>query len=152
MPESLAFDLVIFDEASQICPEDAVCSILRANQTIVVGDPKQLPPTRFFAKSVSDLETDEESAEEEEVFESILDECSARMPARSLLWHYRSQHESLIAFSNHHFYQDSLHTFPAPGVEHTDGVKFVYVPDGRYDRGSSRTNRVEAARVVDLST
>jgi very-short-patch-repair endonuclease len=149
VPDSVAFDLVIFDEASQICPEDAICSILRSTQVVVVGDPKQLPPSRFFAKSVSDSEA-EDGEPQEEVFESILDECAAAMPARSLLWHYRSQHESLIAFSNHYFYDGRLYTFPGPQVEHSNGVRFVYVPEGRYDRGRSRTNPQEAQRVAEL--
>lgn len=149
VPGAVEFDLVVFDEASQICPEDAICSILRGKQLIVVGDPKQLPPTRFFAKSVSDSIT-EDGDIEEELFESILDECSPVMPAYSLLWHYRSQHESLIAFSNHHFYDDRLYTFPGPQTEHREGVGFEYVENGQYDRSRSRTNPIEAARVADL--
>lgn len=148
-PGSVNFDVVVFDEASQICPEDAICSIMRGDQVIVVGDPKQLPPTRFFTKSVSD-DDDVDTETEEEVFESILDECIPAMPSRSLLWHYRSQHEALIAFSNHHFYGSRLQTFPGPQTEHREGVSFEYVPDGRYDRSRTRTNRREAARVVEL--
>jgi very-short-patch-repair endonuclease len=148
-PGSVTFDLVIFDEASQVCPEDAICSILRARQVIVVGDPKQLPPTRFFAKGISESEADD-GEPEEEIFDSILEECTAIMPRRSLLWHYRSRHESLIAFSNHHFYGGRLHTFPGPQVEHAEGVRFVFVPDGQYDRGRSCTNLPEARRVVEL--
>jgi len=149
------FDVVIFDEASQVCPEDAICAILRGAQLIVVGDPKQLPPTRFFAKSLGDDEdedgdTPEESARSERT-ESILDEClGVDFPKRRLLWHYRSRHESLIAFSNAHFYDASLITFPSPDARHDDGVRFVHVADGVYDRGGRRTNVREARRVVDL--
>jgi very-short-patch-repair endonuclease len=148
--DTVAFDLVIFDEASQICPEDAICSILRARQVIVVGDPKQLPPTRFFAKGITESDADDGEPEEEATFDSILDECSTVVRKRSLLWHYRSQHESLIAFSNQHFYGGRLYTFPGPQVEHAEGVRFVYVPDGQYDRGRSRTNPPEARRVAEL--
>jgi very-short-patch-repair endonuclease len=153
------FDLVIFDEASQVCAEDAICAILRGKQLIVVGDSKQLPPTRFFTKTLADeddedddKESGEERAERERV-ESILDECQGSgFLSRSLRWHYRSRHESLIAFSNHHFYHDDLITFPSPDARHEDGIRFVHVKDGVYDRSRSRTNRREAERVVDLVT
>lgn len=149
------FDLVIFDEASQVLTEDAICSILRGKQLIVVGDEKQLPPTNFFAKSLSDAADDEDDIEgngaEQERTESILKELtSADIPSYALKWHYRSQHESLIAFSNNEFYGDQLITFPGPSAEHRDGVRFLYVADGIYDRSGSRTNRREAERVVDL--
>lgn len=149
------FDLVIFDEASQVLTEDAICSILRGKQLIVVGDEKQLPPTNFFAKSLSDAADDEDDVEnsgaEQERTESILKElASADIPSYALKWHYRSQHESLIAFSNSEFYGDQLITFPGPSAEHRDGVRFLYVADGIYDRSGSRTNRREAERVVDL--
>ena len=152
------FDVVIFDEASQVCPEDAICAILRGAQLIVVGDPKQLPPTRFFAKSLGDDEDedDEDGATAEasaraERTESILNEClGVDFPQRRLRWHYRSRHESLIAFSNAHFYDDNLYTFPSPDARHDDGVRFVHVADGVYDRGGRRTNVREAQRVVDL--
>ena len=149
------FDVVIFDEASQVCPEDAICAILRGAQLIVVGDPKQLPPTRFFAKSLGDDEDDDDETAEAsaraERTESILDEClGVDFPSRRLRWHYRSRHESLIAFSNAHFYDDNLYTFPSPDARHDDGVRFVHVADGVYDRGGRRTNVREARRVVDL--
>lgn len=150
------FDLVIFDEASQVLTEDAICAILRGKQLIVVGDEKQLPPTSFFAKSLADNDDDEgevtqvDTAEQERT-ESILNEMlSANITPRSLKWHYRSQHESLIAFSNTEFYGGQLITFPGPAAEHRDGVRFEYVSDGVYDYGASRTNRREAERVVDL--
>lgn len=149
------FDLVIFDEASQVLTEDAICAIMRGKQLIVVGDEKQLPPTSFFAKSLADEADDDEDAEsdsaEMERTESVLTEMkSANMHERSLKWHYRSQHESLIAFSNNEFYGDQLITFPGPGAQHRDGVRFIHVADGVYDRSGSRTNRREAERVVDL--
>lgn len=150
------FDLVIFDEASQVLTEDAICAIMRGRQLIVVGDEKQLPPTSFFAKSIADDDDDDdddeqsESAESERT-ESILKEMlSANITARSLRWHYRSQHESLIAFSNSEFYGGQLITFPGTDKEHSDGVRFEFVADGVYDYGGTRTNRREAERVVDV--
>lgn len=138
------FDLVVFDEASQIPVWDAVGAIARGRQLAVVGDPKQLPPTNFFSKS-----TDSEGAEDEQVedLESILDEClGAGMNRLSLQWHYRSRHESLIAFSNVHYYESSLVTFPSP-VTDDIAVKFEKV-NGVYDRGATRTNRLEAEAIV----
>lgn len=149
------FDLVIFDEASQVLTEDAICAIMRGKQLIVVGDEKQLPPTSFFAKSLADEVGDDDEVEsdsaEQERTESVLTEMkSANMHERSLKWHYRSLHESLIAFSNNEFYGGQLITFPGAGAQHRDGVRFIHVTDGIYDRSVSRTNRREAERVVDL--
>lgn len=143
------FDTVIFDEASQVRPQDAIGAIMRAHQVIVVGDPKQLPPTAFFATSTDDLAEDEE--DDQGVFESILDDCLAHgMAMRMLRWHYRSRHEHLIAFSNPFFYEDQLITFPSADLhEPRQGVKLVHVPDGIYDRGKGRHNRIEARRVAD---
>ncbi|MEM1185466.1 MAG: DUF3320 domain-containing protein [Planctomycetota bacterium] len=141
------FDLVVFDEASQIPPWEAIGAIARGSRVVVVGDSKQLPPTSFFEKSEPE---DDETATEAEELESILQECVASgVPARRLLWHYRSRHDSLIAFSNEHYYDNTLRTFPAP-VEPGDelGVSFRRV-EGAYDRGSSRTNRAEAEAIVD---
>ena len=140
------FDLVVFDEASQIPVWDAVGAIARGRQLVVVGDAKQLPPTRFFSKS-SDPEG---SAGDEQVedLESILDEClGAGMHRLSLQWHYRSRHESLITFSNVNYYNSSLVTFPSP-VTHDSAVRFEHVA-GVYDRGGSRTNRLEADAIVE---
>ncbi|MFO0520472.1 MAG: DUF4011 domain-containing protein [bacterium] len=140
------FDLVVFDEASQITVWDAVGAIARGRQLVVVGDPKQLPPTNFFNKSTDndDTTTDEEQVED---LESILDEClGAGMNRSSLQWHYRSRHESLIAFSNVTYYESSLVTFPSP-VTSDAAVRYEKV-DGVYDRGGSRTNRIEAEAVV----
>ena len=152
-PNVYHFDLVVFDEASQIAPEEAAGAILRGAQTIIVGDKQQLPPTRFFAVVGGD--TDDEDGDEDtgRVFDSILEESEGlSLPQKMLLWHYRSRDESLIAFSNHHFYNDRLFTFP--NVEFDSGklgLDFVYVADGVYRRGLNlRRNAVEAKRVVDL--
>jgi very-short-patch-repair endonuclease len=151
-PRVFKFDLVIFDEASQIAPEEAAGAIVRGAQVIIGGDTKQLPPTRFFSVIGSD-DADAASEEEGRVFESILDESSGlNLPQKMLRWHYRSRDEDLIAFSNHHFYADRLFTFPnvqRAGKE--PGVEFVHVPEGVYRRGRNlRRNDAEAKRVVDL--
>lgn len=147
--ESFHFDLVVFDEASQIPPQDAICPILRADQVVVAGDDRQLPPTTFFQV---DLDDDlDEGAIDEAPLESILDECAAvpTFGRSRLRWHYRSRHEGLIAFSNREFYDGELVTFPSPvAVDHS--VKFEYVADAVYERGGSRTNRQEARRVAEL--
>ena len=151
-PEKICFDLIVFDEASQILPEDAIGAIYRGRQMVACGDKHQLPPTTFFEQGLSDDFETENVEESFDVFESILEECAAKaqLPALSLRWHYRSRHESLIAFSNHRFYRDELVTFPA--AEHDDprlGIHFKYVPDGVYDRGGRRDNQQEAEVVVD---
>lgn len=143
-PNQALFDVVIFDEASQITTWDAVGAIARARQTIIVGDPKQLPPTNFFGRN----EDEEEVADHEKDLESILDEARASgIAVRDLRWHYRSRSESLIAFSNYHYYGNRLVTFPSPAVDDR-AVRLHRVPDGVYDRGKSRTNRIEAMVVV----
>ena len=139
------FDIVIFDEASQIPTWDAVGAIARGRQTIIVGDPKQLPPTNFFVRND---ESDDELPEHERDLESILDEAQASgLPTRRLRWHYRSRHKSLIAFSNWHYYNNNLITFPSP-VTLDQAVSFSFVPTGVYDRGRSRTNREEARAIA----
>ena len=143
-PNHSLFDVVIFDEASQITTWDAVGAIARGRQTIIVGDPKQLPPTNFFGRN----EDEEDIADHEKDLESILDEAKASgIPVRDLRWHYRSRSESLIAFSNYHYYQNRLVTFPSPTVE-DNAVHLRKVPNGIYDRGKSRTNRIEAESVA----
>jgi hypothetical protein len=154
-PEKTKFDLVIFDEASQLRSEDAICSVYRGKQLVVCGDNKQLPPTTFFEQGMSDDLSDESddpnAIEAFDVFGSVLDACAAVMPQRQLKWHYRSEHESLIAFSNCIFYDHSLVTFPSWLDEDEGlGVKFEHVADGIYDRGGRRDNVREAERVVDL--
>lgn len=141
------FDVVIFDEASQITTWDAIGAIARGQQTIIVGDPKQLPPSNFFGRTDDD-ETNDEIEDHDKDLESILDEAKASgLPTLQLNWHYRSRHESLIAFSNWNYYGNALVTFPA--AESDDrGVSFVHLPEGVYDRGKSRTNRKEAEAIV----
>ncbi len=137
------FDLVIFDEASQIPTAEAICSLARGKTAIVVGDPKQLPPTSFFQTSY----VDEENLENEDM-ESVLDDCLAiNMPQRHLTWHYRSKHESLIAFSNVNYYDNRLCTFPSPDALDSK-VKFVLVEDGAYDRGLTKRNKLEGDALV----
>lgn len=140
-----AFDLVVFDEASQVPTWDAVGAIARGTEVVVVGDPKQLPPTNFFTRANDDDgQPDDEQLEE---MESILDEClSSQLPQMNLRWHYRSRHESLIAFSNLRYYDNGLLTFPSPEI--AQGVRYHHVSGGLYDKGASRTNRTEAAAVV----
>ena len=151
LPVDAAFDLIVFDEASQIPVWDAIGVIARGRQLIVVGDPKQMPPTNFFQKG--DIENlEEEAGEELEDQESILDECLvAGVYSTYLNWHYRSRHESLIAFSNEHYYSNRLCTFPAAASSPRLGVKFVFVPDGRFTRTGKgpRVNVVEAKALVD---
>lgn len=139
------FDVVIFDEASQIPVWDAVGAIARGNQLIVVGDPKQLPPTNFFSTNTDD---DDLIPEEHKDLESILDELMTHgLRRKRLQWHYRSRHEGLITFSNRQYYENALLTFPSPEIEHR-GVRFRYLPNARYDKGKSRTNRQEAKALV----
>ncbi|MDW8323274.1 MAG: DUF3320 domain-containing protein [Burkholderiales bacterium] len=138
------FDLVVFDEASQIPVWDALGAMARGRQVVMVGDPKQLPPTRFFERTEHDW--DDEDVEED--LESVLDEClGAGLPIRKLDWHYRSRHESLIAFSNHRYYNDGLVTFPSPHTE-DQAVSLHYVKEGRYAKGGARTNVAEAKALV----
>ena len=141
------FDLVVFDEASQIPVWDAVGVIARGRQLVVVGDPKQLPPTTFFSRSGTEDDSDDAGHDVQEL-ESILDEClGTGMKRMSLQWHYRSRHESLITFSNVRYYESRLVTFPSPVTDDT-AVRFHHV-EGAYDRGGSRTNRAEADAIVD---
>ncbi len=150
--QDLRFDVVIFDEASQVKPEDALGAFLRANQAVVMGDTRQLPPTSFFDIM---LETDEN--EDYEIaslsdMESILHLCKGRFPTKMLRWHYRSRHESLIALSNQEFYDNNLLIYPSPCHETTTlGLKFEYMEDTIYDRGRSSSNRQEARRVVEAA-
>ncbi len=147
LSSDMQFDVVIFDEASQIFPQDAVGAIYRGKQLIVVGDSKQMPPSNFFNSSV-DIDTDEE-AEDVTDFESILDLCSTAFPQNRLKWHYRSRFEQLIAFSNKNFYEGDLVTFPSSKTDKAGiGVDYVYV-NGVFDR-RTKTNRAEAEKIVEL--
>ncbi len=160
LPLDTVFDVVIFDEASQITPADAIGALARAPQAIVAGDPRQLPPTSFFASS-----TDTEEDEEHDIpaliagtrnMESILDVMSFQLPpptgTRTLAWHYRSRDERLIAFSNAqpNLYNWALTTFP--GVAGPDCLSHVAIPfqPGRLGQEDSVTD--EVARVVELVT
>ncbi len=141
------FDLVIFDEASQITTWDAIGAVGRGRQVIVVGDPRQLPPTSFFERRSGEEDGAAVEVETHDL-DSILDEClGAGIPNVELTWHYRSRHESLIAFSNQVYYGGRLVTFPSP-VTRDDAVSFRHVADGVYARGGARTNEREARAVV----
>ncbi len=149
------FDMVIFDEASQIFPQDAIGAIFRADQVIIAGDTKQLPPTSFFSTSTSNNDDfdDEEDDEKwvEENYDSILEETANVLPNRTLLWHYRSKHEHLISFSNQKIYRDELITFPSSNESEPDtGVEFEYVEDGYYEPGGKSCNILEARRCAEL--
>lgn len=136
------FDLVVFDEASQMPTSEAVGAIARGKAIVVVGDPKQMPPTSFF----SSTSTSEEEADLDDM-ESILEDCrTLSLPSLQLNWHYRSKHESLIAFSNNEYYEGSLITFPSVDDQSTK-VQYHYV-DGIYDKGGQRSNRKEAEAIV----
>ncbi len=146
---SIHFDVVVFDEASQVLPEDAAGAIYRGSQLIVAGDSKQMPPTDFFNTKM-EMEEDEEAGDVND-FDSLLDLCRGSMPQIELRWHYRSHYEQLINFSNKFFYDSDLITFPsaenAKGKNWV-GVRYINV-NGNYER-KKRINRTEAEKVVDL--
>lgn len=148
-PGTISFDLVIIDEASQMRPEEAIGVLARSAQAVIVGDPKQLPPTSFFMRNTDDGNDD---IDPEEVIseESILDlALSVFRPARDLRWHYRSRHHSLIAFSNMHFYDSRLLVFPSPVEDHRHfGVKSNFVEGATYRAG---TNIAEARAVIEAA-
>jgi hypothetical protein len=150
----LHFDVVIFDEASQVRPHDAICAIYRGNQLLVAGDQKQLPPTSFFERQADILEDElEENLDGMSDFESILDICGTlQLSRKRLQWHYRSRRESLIAFSNDHFYDNELITFPSVwDVDGSSGVKLDFIDGGRWQSGpSGGFNQKEAERTADL--
>jgi len=146
-PNSIDFDLVIFDEASQVRPVDALGAILRGRQLVVVGDTKQMPPTSFFDKANTDTD-DEENVTAD--MQSILGMCDGQgVPQRMLRWHYRSRHESLISLSNQEFYENKLVIFPSPGSKYRMGLAFNHLPNTYYDKGKTRTNPKEAEKVAD---
>ncbi|RLA39835.1 MAG: hypothetical protein DRR42_26740, partial [Gammaproteobacteria bacterium] len=135
------FDLVVFDEASQITTWDSVGAIARGKNVIVVGDPKQMPPTSFFSGAVNVDDPDEED------LESILDQAlAARLPHLRLKGHYRSRHETLIAFSNSKYYENSLVTYPASNTKKS--AVTLHRIDGVYSKGKGRNNPIEAKAVV----
>lgn len=141
-PGQLEFDLIVMDEASQIKPQDALGTIARGKQLVVVGDPKQLPPTSFFDKNI---ESDDDDATAIEQSESILDVSFPMFNARRLRWHYRSRHESLIAFSNQEFYDSNLVVFPSPFSKSDEfGIKFTHVKSGRF----VNQHNIEEAKII----
>jgi len=146
-PGSVEFDLVVFDEASQVRPVDAFGSILRGAQTVVVGDSKQLPPTSFFDSAGGAEHDDFEMRAGDQ--ESVLDLFRSKgAPERMLRFHYRSKHESLIAVSNKEFYENNLFVFPSPDAERSEtGLHYHHLPETAYDRGGSSKN-MEEARIV----
>ena len=153
-PGSISFDLLVVDEASQIEPVDALGAVARSRQMVVVGDERQLPPTRFFAKLTGnddDRDEDDELTFQASDAESILDLCLAKgLPHRMLNWHYRSKHQSLIAVSNKQFYDNRLFIVPSPyDAVAGMGLKFHYLPEAHYDRGHTRTNPREARIVAE---
>ena len=149
-PHSVQFDIIIFDEASQVKPEDALGALMRGRQLVVMGDSRQLPPTTFFDQ-IADADDDEpESVAGVADMESLLHVCKQSYPTRRLRWHYRSRHESLIAVSNEEFYDGSLMVFPSPRHNTPDlGLSFVHLPDTIYERGKSGVNKGEAKSVAE---
>ncbi len=148
LPSRLHFDVVVFDEASQVRPEDSINSVYRGSQLVLAGDQKQLPPTSFF--ELADDGTEEWEEDQLEDFTSVLDlaKASGQVPSVPLQWHYRSQHEDLITFSNYSFYGGRLLTFPSAHAGGGDlGVELIRI-DGVYRRGGARDNPIEAAAVV----
>lgn len=148
LPPDMEFDVVIFDEASQVTPGDAVNCVYRGKALILAGDDKQLPPTSFF-----DRNTDDDDDEESDVndFQSVLElaKASGAFNNLGLRWHYRSRHEDLIAFSNYKFYEGKLVTFPSAHAQRDDvGVEFFHA-HGMYRRGGGAFNPVEAAKVAE---
>jgi very-short-patch-repair endonuclease len=151
-PGGMQFDVVIFDEASQVEPADALGAVARGQQLILVGDEKQLPPTSFF-NTISQAEealADDDAIDTQDL-ESVLGQGMVALPFRTTLrWHYRSQHDSLIAFSNTEFYKNDLRVFPSPQFETGRiGLSFKHVPNGVYLRGKGQFNREEAQAVAE---
>lgn len=150
-PGQIEFDILVIDEASQVPPVDSLGAVARAEQIVVVGDDKQLPPTRFFQKMADD---DQEATSADEFqagqMESILSLCSAQnVSQRMLRWHYRSRHHSLISVSNREFYNRQLNVIPSPDHESDElGLRFRFIEDGVFDSGGTATNQVEAEAIV----
>ncbi|TJZ99175.1 AAA domain-containing protein [Actinacidiphila oryziradicis] len=152
LPATRLFDVVIFDEASQVMPHDAITSIMRARQVIVAGDPHQLPPTDFFQRVLSGADHRDDDPEDDSapaVFESLLDMLCSRLPhVHTLKWHYRSRDERLIAFSNHAIYNDRLVTFPGTTLDSPIRLETV---DAHARLGQSGSVPEEVQRVVELA-
>lgn len=149
-PGRMTFDLLVMGEASQIQPVDALGAIARCRQVVVVGDERQLPPTKFFSKMTGAQPDDDDDAAQVADIESILGLFTARgLPQRMLRWHYRSRHQSLIAVSNSQFYESKLFIVPSPYTQEAGmGLRFHHVPDGVFDSGGTGTNVVEAGLVA----
>ncbi|MHA1749452.1 MAG: AAA domain-containing protein, partial [Promethearchaeota archaeon] len=145
-PDKIEFDVVIFDEASQIMPQDAIPCLIRAKQAIIMGDTQQLPPTSFFLSTEDDDNIDDSIID----LDSFLSEASTKFRELRLNWHYRSMNENLINYSNRNFYNNSLITFPNKNSLDNSGIEFIHVPDGVYDRGKSKKNIKEAERITYL--
>ena len=149
-PRSVMFDIIIFDEASQVKPEDALGALMRGRQLVVMGDSRQLPPTTFFDQ-IGGAEDDEEEESTAGItdMESLLHVCKQSFVTKRLRWHYRSRHESLIAVSNAEFYDGTLQVFPSPMHDTDDlGLSLVHLPDTVYERGKAGVNRGEAKAVA----
>jgi len=152
LPQASLFDVVIFDEASQVVPADAIPAIMRGHQIVVAGDDRQLPPTNFF-RQVGDAAGEDGGDDEDSLvsfgagFESVLDALRPLLPTASLAWHYRSRDERLVAFSNSRIYGGSLTTFP--GVLTSECLRHVVVAQGP---GSGQETSVDAevSKVVEL--
>ena len=147
--DDVTFDLVVFDEASQVRPVDALGALMRAKKAVVVGDSRQLPPSNFFDRMIqADQDDDDDSVTAD--LESVLSLFAIKgAPSRILRWHYRSRHESLVAVSNQEFYDNQLVIFPSPDAgRETTGLRFHHLPKAVYDRGRSQTNRREAESVT----
>ncbi|MDK1390060.1 DUF3320 domain-containing protein [Sinorhizobium sp. 8-89] len=151
-PGQLEFDLLVMDEASQIQPVDALGAVARAKQVVVVGDERQLPPTRFFAKMTSGGSEDDDGQDGAQVsdIESILGLFAARgLPQRMLRWHYRSRHQSLIAVSNSEFYDSKLFIVPSPYTQEAGiGLRFRHVPGGVFEDGMNNTEAKVVAEAI----
>jgi len=150
-PRSVMFDIIIFDEASQVKPEDALGALMRGRQLVVMGDSRQLPPTTFFDQ-IGGAEDDEEEESTAGItdMESLLHVCKQSFVTKRLRWHYRSRHESLIAVSNAEFYDGTLQVFPSPMHDTDDlGLSLVHLPDTVYERGKAGVNRGEAKAVAE---
>jgi very-short-patch-repair endonuclease len=149
-PGGVSFDVVIFDEASQVRPVDALGAILRGRQLVVVGDEQQMPPTSFFDKLMGEEADPDEEVSETADMQSVLGLCLGRgMRSEMLRWHYRSRHDSLIALSNQEFYRGELVVFPSArrGID-GEGLRLDHHPGTVYERGGTRTNPLEAEAVV----
>ncbi|WP_149361067.1 DUF4011 domain-containing protein [Lolliginicoccus suaedae] len=152
-PTAVQFDIVVFDEASQIRVQEAVGAMGRAQSVVVVGDSRQMPPTSVMQASTTEDEADNATTVPEDL-DSILTECiESGLPQEWLSWHYRSADESLIAFSNSHYYEQRLASLPSPGRSGHTGISWQNV-HGEFDRGTggTRTNKIEAEAIVSTIT